>query len=204
MGIKNILIEKDTPLTSEEKKLFGYFGEGAKIRPPFRILNPHRIKIGDRTSIREGAFIHAYQDLSELTNYIDPKYKKDFNIEDYLYESEIILGNEIQIGRFALISCTNSIVLKNNVLLSERVFIGDNNHSFNHPQVPIMQQPNKKGKPIEIGEGSWIGIGAALLSGTRLGQNCVVGANSVVDAEFESYSVIGTEKAKLLFKKTMR
>ena len=198
---QNILIEKDTPLTNEEKNMFAYFGEGAKIRPPFRILNPHRIKIGDRTSIREGAFIHAYQDLSDLMNYIDPIYKNDFKKEDYQYDSEIILGNEIQIGRFLLMSSTNSIILEDNVLLSERIFMGDNNHTFSHLHVPIMQQPNKKGNPIFIGKGSWLGIGATILAGTHLGRNCVVGANSVVADMFESNSVIGMEKAKLLFKK---
>ena len=48
----NHLLEKATPLTSEDKKLFAYFGENAKILPPYRILNPQRISIGDKTAIR--------------------------------------------------------------------------------------------------------------------------------------------------------
>ena len=84
--MSNILIEKETELTKEEKAMFAYFGEGAKIKPPFRILNPHRIKIGDKTSIREGAYLHAYQDLSELMNYINPKYKSDFDINVINYK----------------------------------------------------------------------------------------------------------------------
>jgi acetyltransferase-like isoleucine patch superfamily enzyme len=199
--MNNILIEKDTPLTTEEKKLFAYFGEGAKIRPPFRILNPHRISIGDKTSIREGAFIHAYQDLTELIQYIDPRWRGDVKPEDYLYDSEIIIGNEVQIGRYLLLSSTRSVILENNVLLSERIFVGDNNHTFSHAEIPIIQQPNKPGKPVRIGKGSWIGAGAAVLAGTQLGQNCVVGANSVIDSEFPSHSVIGPEKAKLLFRR---
>ena len=35
----NVLLEKNEPLTSEDKKRFAYFGEKAKILPPFRILN---------------------------------------------------------------------------------------------------------------------------------------------------------------------
>jgi hypothetical protein len=31
---KNVLLEKATPLTSEDKKLFAYFGTAAKILPP--------------------------------------------------------------------------------------------------------------------------------------------------------------------------
>jgi acetyltransferase-like isoleucine patch superfamily enzyme len=197
----DILIEKDTELTKEEKSLFFYFGVNSKIRPPFRILNPHRIFIGDNVSIREETYIHAYQDLSKLMKFINPKFQADFSIEQYLYDSKIIIGNETQIGRNLFISCTKYIEIENNVTISERIFIGDNNHSFTHPNVPIMQQPNKQGKPIKIGFGSWIGAGSSILGDTTLGKNTVVGTNSIVQGDFPDHAVIGNEKAKLLFVK---
>lgn len=193
------LIEKNTELTKEEKALFAYFGEGAKIRPPFRILNPQNIRIGDYVSIREEAYLHAYRDLTKLHPYIDEQFKQDFDLADYLYESEIIIERETQIGRNLMISCTKRVEIGRNVTISERVFIGDNNHSFRHPEVPIMQQPNKQGIPIRIGPGSWVGAGASILPGTQLGQNNVVGTNSVVKGEFPDHAVIGPEPAKLLY-----
>ena len=196
---KDTLLEKNEPLTNEDKALFKYFGVNAKIRPPFRILNPERIYIGDNVSIREEAYLHCYQDLSGNYQFIEEQYKKDFNIEDYYYDSELIINNEVMIGRNLFISCTRQIIIENNVTISERIFIGDNNHTFNHKYVPIMQQPNKKGNPIYIGRGSWIAAGAVITHGTRLGINTVVGANSVVQGEFPDYAVIGDEKAKLLF-----
>lgn len=195
----DILIEKTEPLTTEEKKLFKYFGVNAKIRPPFRILNPDKISIGDNVSIREEAYIHCYKDLSGNYNFIDTKYKNDFKIEDYYYDANLIIDKEVQIGRNLFISCTNSITIENNVTISERIFIGDNNHSFNHKYVPIMQQPNKKGEPVLIGQGSWISAGSVILHGTKLGRNNVIAANSVVQGEFPDYAVVGNEKAKLLF-----
>jgi acetyltransferase-like isoleucine patch superfamily enzyme len=197
----DILLEKDSPLTDEEKKLFGRFGEGAKIRPPFRILNPQRIFIGDYVSIREELYLHAYEDLTKLHAFIEDKYKGDFNLDDYRYDSRIVIDREVQIGRNFFISCTNSVEIGRNVTISERVFMGDNNHSFSHPEVPIMQQPNKVGRPIVIGQGSWIGAGASILGGTRLGKNNVVGTLSVVKDEFPDHAVIGPEPAKLLFVK---
>lgn len=199
--MKNILLDKKTPLTKSEKELFAYFGEGAKIRPPFRILNPQNIHVGDFTTLRENCYVHAYKDNTNLMNYIDNQYIKGFKKEDYKYNSFIHLDREIQIGRGALISCTNRITIERNVVFSENTFLGDNNHSFTHPEVPIVQQPNKKGNPILIGRGSWIGFGAAILGGTKLGRNSVVGANSVVSGEFLSHSVVGTEHAKLLFRR---
>jgi acetyltransferase-like isoleucine patch superfamily enzyme len=198
---KNLLLNKTTPLTSKEKALFGYFGVGAKIKPPFRILNPHRIHIGDRTSIQEHCHVNAFQDLSFLLDYVAPRYRDDFDEADYRYDSEIAIGRENQIGRFFFVSCTRRIELDDNVLLSERVFIGDNNHSFSHREVPIMQQPNKTGKPIHVKFGSWVGAGAVLLSGTEIGKLSVVGANSVCKEKFPDYSVIGPEPSRLLFRR---
>ena len=199
---KNFLLEKTTPLTSAEKDLFAYFGRDAKILPPLRVLNPQRVWIGDRTSIREGSHINAFIDLSFLMAYIEPQFRADFSESQYLYDPHIHIDREVQIGRFLFVSCVNAITIERNVVLSERVFLGDNNHSFSHGNVPIVQQPNKPGDPVVIGTGSWIGVGAALLPGTRLGRNCVVGANSVCrDTEFPSHSVIGPEPAKLLYRR---
>lgn len=195
----NFLLEKQTPLTTEDKKLFAYFGDNAKILPPYRILNPQNIAIGDFTAIREGCHINAFADLSFLMNYIDERYRSDFSAAEYIYESRIEIGRANQIGRFAFISCTASITLEDNVLISERVFIGDNNHGFRHPEVPIMQQPNGRGEAVVIGKGSWLGVGAAILKGTRVGHNCVIGANSVCrGGDYPPNSVIGPEPAKIL------
>jgi acetyltransferase-like isoleucine patch superfamily enzyme len=200
--IENVLLEKTTPLTKRDKALFAYFGVDAKIRPPFRILNPQRVSIGDVTSIREGCHINAFIDVAFLRDYIDPRYRDGFPAEQYRYDPRIEVGREVQIGRFAFMSCTRSIVIEDNVVLSERIFIGDNNHSFTHPDVPIVQQPNTAGEPVVVGKGSWIGVGAALLAGTRLGRNCVVGANSVCrGGDFPSHSVIGPPPATVLFRR---
>lgn len=197
----DVLLEKNEELTPDEKKLFGSFGAGAKIRPPFRILNPHRIFIGENVSIREECYLHAYQDLTKLHAFVDDTYKEDFDLSQYEYDSRIEIGHEVHVGRNFFISCTNSVEIGRNVTISERVLIADNNHSFSHPDVPIMQQPNKVGTPIVVGSGSWIGAGASLLGGTRLGRNSVVGTLSVVKGEFPDYAVIGPEPAKLLFVK---
>jgi acetyltransferase-like isoleucine patch superfamily enzyme len=196
---KNILLESASPLSSEQKKMFSYFGVNAKIVPPMRILNPQNISIGDYTSIREWCHINAFIDLSFLMDYIDPAFRSDFSVAQYQYESKIVIERECLIGRFSFMSCTRSIVIERNVIFSERVFVGDNNHDYTHPRVPIMQQPNLPGEPVVIGTGSWIGVGAAILAGVQLGRNTVVGANSVVKrGRYPSYAVIAIPAAEVL------
>ncbi len=199
---KNQLLEKQEPLSNEDKALFGYFGVNAKILPPYRILNPQNLFIGDFTSIRECCHINAFVDLSFLRNYVDPQFIDDLPEHLYHYKSRIEIGRECQLGRFAFMSCTNEIKIEKNVVISERVFIGDNNHTFSHPEVPIVQQPNKVGDPVLIGTGSWIGVGSAILAGARIGKNTAVGANSVVRAgQYPDHAVIGPPAAEVLFRR---
>lgn len=202
---QNVLIESDRPLTAEDKAKFSYFGVNAKILPPYRILNPQNIVIGDRVAIREGCHINAFKDLSFLRGYIEKRYQDDFEDSQYRYDSQITFEHTSQLGRFLFMSCTNSITVQDHVVFSERVFVGDNNHSFTHPDVPIVQQPNKRGEPVVIGRGSWIGVGAAILAGARLGQNTVVGANSVVKrGEYPSHAVIAAPETTVLYRRHNR
>jgi acetyltransferase-like isoleucine patch superfamily enzyme len=197
----NILLEKNEPLSSDDKTSFAYFGVNAKILPPLRILNPQNVIIGDYTAIREGCHLNAFRDLSFLREYIASKYRDAFSSQDYMYDSHITIDRECQIGRFSFMSCTGLIHIEQNVVISERVFIGDNNHSFTHPEIPIMQQPNKQGKQVTIGRGSWVGVNAAILPGVSLGQNTVVGANSVVrEGTYPSHVVIAPPPAVVLFR----
>src|SRR6267378_7843049 len=91
---QNVLLNKSSPLTSKEKKMFGYFGVKAKIKPPYRILNPHRVHVGDVTSIQEYCNINAFEDMSFLRQYIAARYQDDFAVEEYLYDSRIEIGTE--------------------------------------------------------------------------------------------------------------
>src|SRR5689334_10490409 len=103
----NVLLEKDTPLTSKDKEMFAYFGVDAKILPPLRVVNPQRIRIGDRTAVREWCHIAAFQDLRHMLTHVEEAYRSDFRPEQYLFDSRIDIGCENQIGRFFFMTCTN-------------------------------------------------------------------------------------------------
>lgn len=55
-----------------------------------------------------------------------------------------------------------------------------------------------KSKQVVIGDKSWIGFNSVILKGVKLGEECVVGAGSVVTKSFESSSVIGGNPAKII------
>ena len=49
-----------------------------------------------------------------------------------------------------------------------------------------------------IGKNSWIGSGAIILPGSKIGDHVVIGANSVVTGEIPSYSVAVGSPARVV------
>lgn len=105
---------------------------------------------------------------------------------------EVVIENSTLIGRFAHIYSTNKIHIKRNVLIAERVYISDNQHTYSDVDIPIMSQPVKQCKPVIIKDGAWIGENVCII-GATVGRNSVIGANSVVIHDIPDYCVaVGT------------
>ncbi|MGC4118086.1 MAG: sugar O-acetyltransferase [Myxococcales bacterium] len=49
-----------------------------------------------------------------------------------------------------------------------------------HPLDPVLRRQHEYGKPVEIGSDVWVGGGAIILPGVRIGSRAVIGAGSVV------------------------
>jgi acetyltransferase-like isoleucine patch superfamily enzyme len=53
-------------------------------------------------------------------------------------------------------------------------------------------------EPVEVGDGSDVGLGAILLPGTKLGAGVLVGAGAVVKGEFPDGAVLAGVPARVL------
>jgi acetyltransferase-like isoleucine patch superfamily enzyme len=97
------------------------------------------------------------------------------------------------IAHGTILSARNRIHLERGVNVAQQVLIMDHNHAYEDIDVPIIEQGITEGGRIRIGEGSWIGHGAAIVCSRgelTIGRHCVVGANSVVTRNIPDYSVV--------------
>lgn len=114
-------------------------------------------------------------------------------IDDPATDPAVVIEDNCSIGYGSIISGKNLIHLERDVLVGQNVIIQDHNHAYEDVDVPIMKQGDTKGGRIRIGEGSWIGRGAAILCSRgelTIGRHCVVSANSVVMRSIPDYSVV--------------
>jgi acetyltransferase-like isoleucine patch superfamily enzyme len=112
--------------------------------------------------------------------------------EDPAGEPTIMIDDNCIIAYGSIISAKNRIHLERDVNVAQQVLIMDHNHAYEDIETPIIKQGVTEGGRIRIGEGSWIGHGAAILCSKgelTIGRHCVVAANSVVTRSIPDYSV---------------
>jgi acetyltransferase-like isoleucine patch superfamily enzyme len=143
----------------------------------------HRIKLGNSVEIRKDVWLNT-------------SYTTDANAEPAL-----VIDDNCMIYARCHIAAHNHIHLERDVGVSESVLIVDQNHAYNDITVPIAKQGVTEGGTIRIGQGCWIGQGAAIVCNQGelvLGRNSVVAANALVTRSFPPYSVIAGNPARIV------
>jgi acetyltransferase-like isoleucine patch superfamily enzyme len=116
-------------------------------------------------------------------------------------EPVIILEDGCAMGRRAVISARNQIHIKRNTIFGPSVLVMDHNHGFEDVTRPIRDQGETKGGTIRIEEGCWIGFGTAIVCSQGelvIGQNSVIGANSVLTRSVPPFSVVIGNPARIV------
>lgn len=163
-------------------KRFGSFGLGSCISfPTGSIFGERNIHIGEGTMIGCGVTLSAGfgpgQDLGP-----DPIVR---------------IGHRVILGRGSHVVGHRSIEIGNDVYTGPYVYVTDQNHVYDDPDVPIGRQWPVE-SPVRIGDGSWLGAGVIILPGTQLGRNVVVAGGSVVRGDFPDHCVIAGAPARVV------
>jgi acetyltransferase-like isoleucine patch superfamily enzyme len=121
--------------------------------------------------------------------------------EDPTGEPVIVIDDNCSIGYGSIISAKNRIHIERDVLVAQQVLIVDHNHAYDDITIPIASQGITGEGKIRIGQGSWIGRGAAIISPRgelTIGRNCVVAVNAVVTRSIPDYSVVFGSPATII------
>lgn len=112
-------------------------------------------------------------------------------------ESVLRLGNGVVLGRGSHVVASQTVAIGDEVYCGPYVYITSDNHSYDDPAQPVGKQWPRTA-PVEIGSGSWLGAGAVILPGARLGRNVVVAAGAVVRGEVPDHAVVAGAPAKVV------
>jgi acetyltransferase-like isoleucine patch superfamily enzyme len=142
------------------------------------------ISLGNSVLLQKRAWLNVADDLQNRTR-----------------GPAILIDDNCSIGNDSIVSAKNRIHLERDVLVAQSVLIMDHSHKYEDITIPIIAQGIAEGGGIRIGQGCWIGHGAAIICNRGelvLGRNCIVGANAVVTRSFPPYSVVAGNPARIV------
>ncbi len=156
------------------KPFFAHIGSLTYIGRPCFIEGRKRISIGARTRIFPGIRMEA------------------------IGTGSIEIGNNCAIEQNVhIISLGSALRIGDDVTISANAFLTNLDHRYEDITKSVMDQGYIQ-RETEIGEGCFIGYGAAIQAGTKLGKHCVVGTNAVVRGTFPDYCVLVGAPARVV------
>jgi len=158
---------------------FAAWGVGSRLGRRSRLVGPNMVHVGSGVAIGEYVWLNAKDDLKSG-------------------KPTLIIGDGTYIGRFVQINAWRSVIIGENVMIADRVFISDADHNYTDTNTPILLQGDSFIGSVFLGDGCWIGIGTVILPNVTVGKNAVIAANSVVTHDVPDFAVVGGIPAKII------
>ena len=94
--------------------------------------------------------------------------------------ARIRIGRGCYLNRETMLAAQESIEIGDHVMFANHCFVGDADHRFDDPDLPVTWQGFTPKGPVTIGDNVWIGKGCVITGGVEIGERAVIGSNSVV------------------------
>jgi len=109
----------------------------------------------------------------------------------------VIFGDNVGVGYNCDIN--TDVEIGNNVLVASRVgFVSRDAHSIDVVGTSIFRAPRGDKLRIVVEDDVWIGWGAVILSGVRIGRGSVVAAGSVVTKDVPQYAIVAPPRSDVI------
>lgn len=116
--------------------------------------------------------------------------------------STIEVGDDVFIGPRACLSASESkIVFGNKIMLGPNVTMmgGDHNISvIGKYMYDVKEKLPENDLPIIVEDDVWVGTGAIILKGVKIGRGSIVAAGALVIQDVPAYSIVGGVPAKII------
>lgn len=107
------------------------------------------------------------------------------------------IGDNSNIGPYGYVGCSGYIKIGSNVMISPRVSLFAENHNFEDITIPMKEQGVTR-QEIIIEDDCWIASNSIILAGVKIGRGAIVAAGSVVTKDVPSLAIVGGNPAKII------
>ncbi|WP_024293402.1 acyltransferase [Lacrimispora indolis] len=164
--------------------IYGIRKKNPGINKSVKYKEPANLVLGDNCRIGENSYLLCWNEYSF------GKLKQNL-------KGTITIGNNFSATRNLTIQSCNSVFIGNDVLVASNVFICDYNHGILNTEGSYLDNLLTLSR-VSIEDGVWIGQGAYVLPGVRIGKNSILGAGSVAVKDIPEYCMAVGNPAKIV------
>ncbi|MCU1588185.1 MAG: acyltransferase [Frankiales bacterium] len=156
---------------------FKRFGERSVIAPPARIEGAEFISIGDRVLIHEHSWLMAKARPGQPA-------------------PSLVLEDTAKTNRFVKIVCLLEVHIGHGAMLSDRVYVSDVEYVPGATDVPPADRELTEPRPVRIGKGVFVGVGAVIKPGVTIGDWAYVAAGAIVNKDVPARTLVAGAPAR--------
>jgi len=177
--------------------LFRTVGRGLILGRGIIVRHPGRIDFGDNVAIDDYVFLDA-GGSGDIGVQLRDGVIVSRNCVIQGKTSYVVFEERVDVGCNCIFSSVAGITIGASTIISGNCFVGGGRYYHDRLEPAIMDQGGYSRGEIVVGEKSWIGAGAVILDGVRIGRGVIVGAGSVVTKNIPDYAVVAGVPAKVI------
>lgn len=180
------------------KKLFvlrhiGAVLKGIIFRLYFAMFYSNRVAIGKWLRVYCGSEVRCSgQGKLKIGQYVS---MGKYSIISSPKVGNIIIGNHVGISDNCHIVGHKYIEIGENTILAPGVLIYDHNHKFG---ITGVQQKKFSVDKVIIGKNCWIGAYSIILKGSKIGNNCVIAAGSIICGTIPDNTIVIQKRESIM------
>jgi acetyltransferase-like isoleucine patch superfamily enzyme len=114
-----------------------------------------------------------------------------------VHEGECEIGAKTVMGQECTISAFQHVSIGRECIVADRAMLIDFDHGVVEVERAIRHQGIYK-RDVKVGSNCWIGYGACILRGATVGDNAIIGSNTVVTKDIPDNAVVAGAPARVL------
>jgi acetyltransferase-like isoleucine patch superfamily enzyme len=113
------------------------------------------------------------------------------------HEGLVSIGAKSVLGQECTISAYQHVSIGRECVIADRVMLIDFDHGMVDVERPVRLQGIYK-RDVAVGNNVWVGYGACVLRGVKVGDNAVIGTSAVLTKDVPANAVVGGVPARLI------
>jgi acetyltransferase-like isoleucine patch superfamily enzyme len=161
--------------------LLGRVGRGVVFGHGVVLRHPAKIEIGDGVVVDDLVVLDAKGTSNRGIRIGDGVFLGRGTILS-CKDGDIVLGEHTNIGFHSEVFSGSSVTVGRHGLFAAYTYLIGGGHDFGSTEAPVLEQ-GRTSAGIVLGDDVWLGAGAKVLDGVRIGNHVAVGAGAVVTSD---------------------